>query len=252
MKNIIPWFIFSLTLILQTGLFPNNGSAQSKNYYELNAAKDIGVGFAGITTTLTGGYLLHAEKKVTPGDINALDRNKIIPINRWSIDYYSEKSGAISDVFLGVVTAFPLILLADNAAQNDFLTLGVMYAQSALLTAGFYSNTAGLVSKERPFLYNPEVALNKKLLRGTNDSFFSGHTAFTSNASFFFARVFSDLHPDSKLKPLVWGCAVLAPAFTGFMRIRAGKHFLTDVLTGYAVGAASGYLVPLMHRKKTK
>ena len=33
-----------------------------------------------------------------------------------------------------------------------------------------------------------------------------------------------------------------------YFRIRAGKHFLTDNLVGYAVGATVGVLVPRLHR----
>ncbi|MEM9023429.1 MAG: phosphatase PAP2 family protein, partial [Bacteroidota bacterium] len=40
------------------------------------------------------------------------------------------------------------------------------------------------------------------------------------------------------------------PATTGLMRVLAGKHFPTDVITGYAVGGAIGFLVPHLHRKR--
>ena len=36
------------------------------------------------------------------------------------------------------------------------------------------------------------------------------------------------------------------------MRIKAGKHFLTDNLIGYGVGAAAGILIPELHKKGNK
>jgi membrane-associated phospholipid phosphatase len=35
---------------------------------------------------------------------------------------------------------------------------------------------------------------------------------------------------------------------TAILRVRAGKHFWTDVLVGYGVGASIGLAVPLMHK----
>jgi membrane-associated phospholipid phosphatase len=37
------------------------------------------------------------------------------------------------------------------------------------------------------------------------------------------------------------------PLTTGLMRYKAGKHFWTDVLIGYAVGALVGVGVPALH-----
>lgn len=39
------------------------------------------------------------------------------------------------------------------------------------------------------------------------------------------------------------------PAAVAYYRIEAGKHFLTDNLVGYAVGATVGVLVPQLHKK---
>ena len=38
---------------------------------------------------------------------------------------------------------------------------------------------------------------------------------------------------------------------TAYLRVRAGKHFLTDVIAGYAVGATIGILVPHLHRNQS-
>ena len=72
----------------------------------------------------------------------------------------------------------------------------------------------------------------------------------TAANTFFAAKVFSDYYPDSKWKPVVWTAAATIPAITGYLRVKGGRHFTTDVITGYAVGAAVGYLVPHFHKKK--
>jgi membrane-associated phospholipid phosphatase len=62
--------------------------------------------------------------------------------------------------------------------------------------------------------------------------------------------VFSDYHPDSKLRHVFWGAAIVATGATGYLRHRAGKHFPSDVLVGTAVGTLSGILVPHFHKTR--
>lgn len=74
----------------------------------------------------------------------------------------------------------------------------------------------------------------------------------TAASTFFMAKVYSDYFPDSKYKPVVWTLAATIPAVTGYLRVRGGRHYPTDVLAGYALGATIGILVPHWHRRKNK
>ena len=42
--------------------------------------------------------------------------------------------------------------------------------------------------------------------------------------------------------------AAVVPAITAYLRVKGGKHFYTDVITGYLVGAAVGLIVPELHK----
>ena len=79
-------------------------------------------------------------------------------------------------------------------------------------------------------------------------SFLSGHTSITAAMTFISARVLTDIHPDSKWNKFIWVSAITIPAFNGYLRSRAGKHFPTDVMAGYALGASIGLLIPRIHR----
>jgi membrane-associated phospholipid phosphatase len=46
----------------------------------------------------------------------------------------------------------------------------------------------------------------------------------------------------------VWGAAAAVPAAVAYFRIQAGKHFLSDNIVGYAVGATAGIVVPQLHK----
>jgi membrane-associated phospholipid phosphatase len=54
---------------------------------------------------------------------------------------------------------------------------------------------------------------------------------------------------DSSAAPWLWGAAAAMSLATGTLRIIAEKHYFTDVLAGTALGAASGIVVPLLHRR---
>jgi membrane-associated phospholipid phosphatase len=84
--------------------------------------------------------------------------------------------------------------------------------------------------------------------RDARESFFSGHTSTTAAFAFSTAKIWSDHHVGSRWQPWVWVGAAAVPLTTGILRIRAGKHFPSDVLAGMAVGALCGWLVPELHR----
>ncbi len=68
------------------------------------------------------------------------------------------------------------------------------------------------------------------------------------------ARVYQDLYPErSKIIPLA--IAGGATTFVAYGRLKAAKHFLTDVVFGAGIGGLIGYYTPCFHRNnrnKTK
>ena len=143
----------------------------------------------------------------------------------------------------------PLSLLALEGTRKDFGKIAILYSETVLITTGLTYFTKGIMLRSRPLVYNEDFSLAEKQKVSSRHSFFSGHTSLTAASFFFTAKVFSDYYPDSKLKPYVWAGAIVIPAMVGYFRVAAGKHFPTDVITGYAIGAAIGFFVPHFHRK---
>jgi len=77
-----------------------------------------------------------------------------------------------------------------------------------------------------------------------NLSFFSGHTT-TAFAAAVSAGTVASMR-GRRLAPLVWGAGMFTAALSGYLRMAADKHYLTDVLTGAALGSGIGVLVPLV------
>lgn len=75
-----------------------------------------------------------------------------------------------------------------------------------------------------------------------NTSFFSGHTALAFAIAVSAGTVAH--RRGYRLEPVIWTTGLAIAATTGYLRMAADKHYLSDVAVGAAVGAAFGYLVP--------
>ena len=73
----------------------------------------------------------------------------------------------------------------------------------------------------------------------------------TAAISFFTANVFTTYTNNKTAQILIWCGAAILPAAVAFNRVNNHWHFPTDVLTGYAVGALIGYIIPELHKTKS-
>ncbi|MEM9025251.1 MAG: phosphatase PAP2 family protein, partial [Bacteroidota bacterium] len=172
-------------------------------------------------------------------------------IDRHAADGYDRSLVEASDWLLYGSYALPLTLLANRQTRKDFGTISVMMAEVLLVTNDITSITKSTTQRVRPFVYNSEAPLEDKTTKNAKLSFISGHTSNVAAMSFFTAKVISDYSDNRALKRVTWSLAIALPATVGFMRYQSGKHFATDVLAGYAVGALVGYLVPALHKRKS-
>jgi membrane-associated phospholipid phosphatase len=230
-----------LMCVLSIGL-----NAQSP--YRLNLNKELTLTGVGISTGLTGLYLRSTVQPYRVDALTSLDPGKINDLDRGAVHNYSGKADRASDILLHGSLAAPALLLAGRKIRSEPGTIAVLWVETALVVSGITTLTKFAVRRTRPFVYNPSIPADAKTGIDAKASFFSGHTSFTAANTFFAARVFSDYYPHSKWKPVVWGLAAIFPAATGYLRVKGGKHFPTDVITGYAVGALTGFVVPELHK----
>ena len=125
-----------------------------------------------------------------------------------------------------------------------------MYLEAEAITGTLYTITNGLTRRSRPLVYGTIAPIGERLNKNNQRSFYAGHTASSATATFFAAKVFSDLNPDSKARAFVWVVAAAIPAIVGYMRYQSGFHFLSDNPLGYGLGTASGILIPQWHKSK--
>jgi len=241
------WLLILLVFAIYTSSF-----AQSP--YELSYKKDIPlltVSFIGTVGALYYDFNVIpltseqiADRVSNPNDINRFDRR--------AIKSFSGDSQIGSDILLTSSYVFPFLFLLDQNSRRDYVPVGIIGAEVILINGSLTAITKGFAKRARPFVYNPNVDIALKMEKNAKLSFYSGHTSVTSSMCFFSAKVFNDYHPDSKWKPVVWSAAAIIPAAVGYLRVKAGKHFPTDVITGYIAGGLVGYFIPEIHRKKDK
>lgn len=156
----------------------------------------------------------------------------------------------ISDWSLRIAGVMPFLLFIDKKIRRDWYDITLLYLETQAVAQNAYLLGGPLFTKRiRPFAYYSEIPLESKTDHGSTDSWFSGHTSTTSTAAFFMAKVLSDYHPEWGAKKwIAYGAAIIPPAIVGIYRIKALKHFPTDVIMGTAVGAAVGILIPHLHK----
>lgn len=239
-RAIIIFNFFLVSFCLQ------QGNAQSP--YDMNWKEEsfhLGIGAATITTGL---IFASQVKGLTAEEIAAHNRYDVNAFDRPATFNSSYQAKTASDVLLVTSYLMPLTLLASKDTRKDFGKIAILYGETVFIATGLTYFTKGVVLRSRPFVYNEDFGLSEKQKVRARHAFFSGHTSLTAASCFFTAKVFSDYFPDSKYKPLVWAGAIVVPAAVGYFRVAAGKHFPTDVITGYAIGATIGILIPHLHK----
>jgi membrane-associated phospholipid phosphatase len=142
---------------------------------------------------------------------------------------------------LGVAAYDSVVMGGVRRALPDVLIIG-----EAVAVAGALGQlTKFMAARQRPYaLYGtlPSEGVDDHL------SFYSAHTtvAFSAAAA---GGMLAQLRGDEHW-PWVYGVGFTAAAATGYFRMAADKHWLTDVLVGAATGTAVGLAVPWLHRRQ--
>jgi len=240
--------LFSFLIII----FSLSANAQKDDgqVYHVKNFVDIPLTAAGIGYSLYGFSIIYGRDEIDPNEIMALDRNNINRFDRPISYNHSEGARMASDKFFYGSMGLPLILLFDKKIRKDAPKIGLMYLEALAATGSVYATAVMIANRYRPYAYNPEVDITTRTRGGAKNSFFAGHVAIVGTSTFFIAKVYTDYHPEMKNKWVLFAVAGAMTATTGFLRLAAGQHFRTDVITGAAVGTLSGIFIPKIHKNK--
>ena len=252
-RKLLILFVFSVSLV---PLYAQN-SEKDESVYRVNRIVAVSIGVGGSTASYFGIKKLRDKDEIPEEiglglekyDVNSFDRGALFlnPENR-------QTANSISDIGQYVTFFAPVFLLADRKIRSHWLDIGLMYFETQAISTLLYAwSPLGpqFIDRYRPETYYDEINLNTRQSGQNQNSFFSGHALVTSTASFFMAKVICDFHPElGGKKWFVYGAALIPPAFVGYFRVKALRHFPTDVIAGTVIGAAIGFFVPHLHKKK--
>jgi membrane-associated phospholipid phosphatase len=233
-----------LVLLLMTGTAGLAQSPPLPSPYEPEVKSELLViGLAG-GAALAPLLLDDNVDRSCPCDASSLNRLDRATAGRRSNAF--DRASYVPVILAGVAPAIPIIF---GDSKSHAFADALITGEAVLVNVAINQWVKVAVERPRPFLYGLPPS-DPALEEAENYmSFYSQHTSVTFAAAISFARTFALRRPQSKYKWVVYSTAIGTGVAAGTMRVLAGKHFPTDVLTGAAAGAAIGLTVPWLRSK---
>jgi membrane-associated phospholipid phosphatase len=193
-----------------------------------------------------------------PGGNGQCDPATLSAFDRYAVGKSSQEWLTFSDVMLATSIVVPVVYLGlesltlpTSTPVGDFAKDLVVVTESMALTAAVDTVLKFAFRRPRPSRYLPDpppgpASYDAEL------SLPSAHAAMVAAATTSLTTTIFLRHPTSKVRFLALGAGITLSALTALARVESGQHFPTDVITGLLVGAASGFVVPFLHRKRPR
>lgn len=163
---------------------------------------------------------------------------------------YSPRAAALSDALFGAAIAAPALYLMGTSIDDADGDKLILYGQSLAVNTLLVGVLKRLVQRPRPYLYSKDPAVQRYAKEQGEDaylSFYSGHAALTFGAAVTGAYLLGASGASTSARAFAWGGGMMVASATANLRVRAGKHFYSDIAIGGLVGISVGYLVPALH-----
>ncbi len=227
--------------------------ADTSRIYHVRRAYELPASVAFLGASYFGFRELDKHASLTEADVLKLDPSQINRFDR-PVAFYNparfEQAQQRSDLFLNIAIASPALLALSKQVRHNALDLLILYTTTHAINNVVYFGVTYPIRRARPLTYNSGLPLEEKIGQAKSNSFFSGHVSFSSTATFFGAKVLTDYYHIKGWKRIgIYTLASVPPILVGVNRMQAGKHFRTDVITGFLIGAACGIVVPELHKR---
>jgi membrane-associated phospholipid phosphatase len=181
--------------------------------------------------------------------VDADVREALVWHDRGLADTISDLAGFLVLPMTGV--GLNALAAARESAGSNVREDMLLVAEAWIVAEDVTQLTKFLFGRERPFVH--ALAPDQKLLTGqpsdNNLSFISGHTSGAFAVAVASGTVAT--MRGYRLAPLVWSAGLPLAAVTGYLRIAADKHWLTDVIAGAVVGGLIGFALPYAFHGRT-
>jgi membrane-associated phospholipid phosphatase len=164
---------------------------------------------------------------------------------------FSQSSAELSDKLLLASVGLPVALQMSDGLDTGMANATLIYAQAHALNLFLTASTKLIVRRPRPYTrYNHPRIDDFTATQGGDAyvSFFSGHSSASFTAATAGSILYSARSDVLWARHAVWGLEFLLAGTTAQLRVRAGRHYRSDIWTGTVVGVGIGLLVPTLHR----
>jgi membrane-associated phospholipid phosphatase len=250
-------------LVLLVGLaisaHARDAGASGGRRFQLEPARDL---------TLTGGaflvaLLLDREKDDWTGTSPCdeaptraatdapCDPARVMAVDRWVVEQGWTAARPASDALLATMLAAPLLAGGALALAHD--RPAIAWGEDALVfgqTLGLTLLVTGALKvaarRPRPLTYDARWSVAERHDGDARLSFPSGHSAAAFASASYLAVLLLEREGPRPAALVAVTAGYLAAATVAGLRVAGAKHFLTDVLTGAAVGTLFGLGIPLL------
>jgi membrane-associated phospholipid phosphatase len=176
--------------------------------------------------------------------------HELLPLDEPVKRNFSPPAARASDALLAASVLGPLAAQAGQGLDAEAGKRALILGEAVAVSLAGNAVTKRLVRRPRPYVYNPDPDV-EAYARGEGAdarlSFYSGHAATAFAAAVAGGYLFSQSTSDVAARTAVWGGGLFLAGATSALRVRAGKHFVTDVVAGAAAGTLIGWAVPALH-----
>lgn len=158
----------------------------------------------------------------------------------------SAAAAKLSDQLVALTVAAPVFTQLGEGVDAHFANFGVVYAEATSASLLLNGVAKLAFSRPRPYTYGQDEARDPDP-NDRNVSFYSGHSSTAFVTAISGSLLFAESAPNRASKLVVWSSELMLAAATANLRVRAGKHYYSDVVVGGLVGAGVGIVVPVLH-----
>lgn len=204
-----------------------------------------------IDGAITGGLVLAGiAAMLLPVEPNQRWQSNLLPFDEGTKQRFSYSAKNLSDLTLVTTITTPIAIQVATGIDRDSGRALLLYGEAMAGSFFLMSLTKYLVQRPRPYVYNEDERVKQYTATAGDDSmlsFYSGHASMTFTAAVSGSILFANRSDDLVSRSLVWGGETFMASLTATLRVRAGRHFPSDVIAGAVVGIGVGLAVPLLH-----
>jgi hypothetical protein len=199
------------------------------------------------SSELGKGLLLPDTPRWTDQKLNGFDQ--LGEKMRWSPGKLDEAAASLSDNSLGLTTAMVPLIALISESRGLCLFEDLLVFEETLSTAMVLNQAAKFIARrERPFTRDLPEAERQEICERQRDcvdlnlSFYSGHATMSFVVAIAAGTIARERGYESAAA--AYSIGILGAGLTSYLRVAAGKHYLSDVTLGAVMGAGVGYVVP--------